>query len=180
MSVLILLQMILPNAISFDIVSDRTERGGESELVLTDLPTGLNFKGQVGAIQGTTGPVGFALARVPVTLDSSTSGATLAIESTKPVVISFVVGVSDSLNPSHGAGKMTYSTSAPLKVGKNEVQFLWTQMEAKVRGRPVLNAPKFQPKWAETFAIQVARSQQVIEAPVGAPGAVPFDFTILK
>ena len=176
MSFLILLQLILPSANMFEIVSDRTERGGASELVLTDVPSGLNFKGQVGSIQGSSGPVGFALARFPTVLDSSTSGGTLSVETAKPVVISFVIGVSDSLNPTTGAGTMTYSTSYELKAGKNDIQFLWTQMEAKIRGRLVPSAPKFQPEWAETFAIQVARSQQ----PGESFDPIQFDFTVLK
>ncbi len=134
MSFLILLQLILPSANMFEIVSDRTERGGASELVLTDVPSGLNFKGQVGSIQGSSGPVGFALARFP------------------------------------------NSTSYELKAGKNDIQFLWTQMEAKIRGRLVPSAPKFQPEWAETFAIQVARSQQ----PGESFDPIQFDFTVLK
>jgi len=181
MSFFILLQLILPSADLFEIVSDRTERGGVSELVLTDVPSGLNFKGQVGAIQGSAGPVGFALARFPTALDSSTSGGTLSVEAAKPVVISFVIGVSDSLNPTTGAGTMTYSTSIALTAGKNDIQFLWTQMEAKIRGRLVPSAPKFQPEWAETFAIQVARSQQAAENFDSATfDPIQFDFTVLK
>lgn len=175
---MILLQLILPGAVKFEILSDRTERGGVSELVVTDVSTGLNFKGQVGAIQGSSGPVGFALARIPVAFDSSIAGGSLSIEAVSPIVISFVIGVSDSLNPTPTRGTMTYSTSIPLKAGKNDVHFLWTQMEARIRGNLVMNAPKFQPEWSETIAIQVARSQQAGEmSDTFSP--IAFDFTVL-
>jgi hypothetical protein len=186
MSFLIMVQLLFPASSIFEIVSDRTERGGNSDLQLTDIQSGLNFKGQVGAIQGSAGPVGFALARFPTTFSADTAGGTFTVDAAGPIVMSVVIGVSDSLNPTPAAGTMTYSASFSLSPGKNDIQFLWTQMQARIRGRLVPNAPKFQPEWAETFAIQVARSQQVvqrIEPEKIDPETfdpIQFEFTVLK
>lgn len=171
--------MTLPKASAFEIVSDKTERGGASELEVTDFPNGLNFKGQVGSIQGSRGPVGFALARIPVVLDSHSVGSSLPIEAALPVTISIVMGVPDELNPRPGAGTLTYSQSFPLNLGTNQISFMWQDMKATIRGRHIEGAPRFKPELAETFAIQVSRSQQVTVDPQSFD-PIPFDFTFKR
>jgi hypothetical protein len=171
--------LTLPKASAFEIVSDKTERGGASELEVTDVPNGLKFKGQVGSIQGSRGPVGFALARIPVAIDSHSVGSSLSIEAALPVTISIVMGVPDELNPRPGAGTLTYSQSFPLNVGTNQISFMWQDMKATIRGRPIEGAAPFRPELAETFAIQVSRSQQVAVDPESFD-PIPFDFTFKR
>jgi hypothetical protein len=171
--------IILPSAEAFDIVTDKTERGGNSELLLADVQDGLNFKGEVGAIQGANGPVGFALARFKLRLDPTTSGGTLEILATRRVTVAISIGVFESRNLFPQSGNLNYSASFALNVGRNECRFLWSQLEAKIRGRIVESAPIFQPEWGENFAIQVARSQQSSLA-FDDRESVSFDFTVLK
>ena len=140
---------------------------------------GLRFHGQVGAIEGSRGPVGFALARFPFVIDPETVGGALTIRTEKSIAISVVLGVSEFRNTNPQAGTLTYSSSFVLNAGKIDIQFYWSQMEAKVRGRLAPLAPAFQPEWANSFAIQVARSQQTGPL-IRSHDSVPFDFTVMK
>ena len=169
----------LPKASAFEIVSDKTERGGASELALTDVPHGLRFKGQLGSIQGQRGPVGFALARIPIVLDSSSLGSVISIEAALPITISIVMGVPEELNPRPGAGTLTYSQSFPLSFGANQISFQWSDMTATIRGRHIEGAPQFRQEIAKTFAIQVSRSQQVTVDPDSFE-PILFDFTVRR
>lgn len=175
----LIVDFFLPCAAFFEIITDKTERGGASELKLDDGQDGLRFTGHVGAIQGESGPVGFALARIPFVIEPGILGGSLVIRAVESVTISVVLGVLDVRNPNPQAGNLTYSTSFVLNEGINDIRFVWNQMEAKIRGRLIPVAPALQPEWANSFAIQIARSQQTGPL-VRAQDQVPFDFTVMK
>ena len=140
-------------ALDWQLVSDRTERGGESTGRVTDVPNGIEFFGSLGSIPGNDGePVGFSLARIPVRIPSRAKGLRVRLESANEIVMQILIA------PPLEQPAVTFQREVALVPGVSELKIPWSEFRAVSRGRPVPG--ELNPKTVTSVALQVTRSAQ--------------------
>lgn len=166
-----------PPAAQWSVLTDGTERGGASHANLKDGTRGVVFSGEVGAIQGREGLVGFAIARTPQNIEAVYGGVAVHLNSETKIVVS-VVAESSQLNEGP-EGKPVYQARVELDGVENTHELRWTDFKPFVRGRPLPEEPKLEPQFIESLGIQINRSAQP-EVVRNDPSPIPFSIEILK
>jgi hypothetical protein len=171
------LSLVPPSAINWEIVTDGTARGGPTVANMVDsLPGVVTFEGVLGSIPGRSGPVGFALTRLPLVLGAESQSFFFSLETATPITVDLVFKTSAG-NVSDTEGDLTYQTSIPLRPGKQIVRADFDTLVPTIRGRtvPKDQAPRFLPENVVSVAIQVSRSRQ--PDPSASP-PLPFSISI--